>query len=213
MRRSAKGRWLFVVLCLATALYGSFATKGHAHAGSDRQALFAAEQELEALRSAHAVLATALAEVAERSARSSDRSLAKHVARVTREAHVRSERLLAQSAASRPHPPARSAHGHGGRGRRVGSRELQELVRRTQEASFSSEQVELVELATRGRRITVDQALSLMRVCTFDATRIEIAAILHARLADPHGFYRLADGFSFRSSFDTLARRVGKDAR
>jgi len=94
--------------------------------------------------------------------------------------------------------------------RPLSDREFQEVYKRVAAASFADDQLALVRSVARSSYVTVDQAVALMKACTFEDTRIEIAVALYPRIVDMDRWYRINDAFGFSSSKETLRNRIGK---
>jgi hypothetical protein len=57
--------------------------------------------------------------------------------------------------------------------------EFQAVYKRVAAASFADDQIALVKSVAKSSYVTVAQAATLMKACSFDDTRIEVAVILY----------------------------------
>lgn len=92
----------------------------------------------------------------------------------------------------------------------IGDVEFQKMVKRVTAASFADDQLEVVTAAAKVNYFTVDQVVALMKACTFEDTKIDVAAHLFSRIVDPNNWYLVYDGFTFSSSKKTLRERIGQ---
>jgi hypothetical protein len=88
--------------------------------------------------------------------------------------------------------------------------EFQAVYKRVAAASFADDQIALVKSVAKSSYFTVAQAATLMKACSFDDTRIEVAVILYPRIVDARNWYQIEDALSFSSSKATLRSRVGQ---
>ena len=87
---------------------------------------------------------------------------------------------------------------------------IEALRRRVDAASFADDQLDLIKTAATGNLFSADQVVSLMKACTYEDTRIEVAALLYTQLTDPDRAYLIYDGFTYASSKKTLRQRLGQ---
>ncbi|MCA9677905.1 MAG: DUF4476 domain-containing protein [Kofleriaceae bacterium] len=92
----------------------------------------------------------------------------------------------------------------------MGDADFQALRRRVDAASFADDQLDLIKTAATGNLFSADQVVSLMKACTYEDTRIEVAALLYTQLTDPDRAYLIYDGFTYASSKKTLRQRLGQ---
>jgi hypothetical protein len=91
--------------------------------------------------------------------------------------------------------------------------QLNGLVARVRDASFADDQLALIREAAALNWFSVDQVVALMKACSFEDTRIEIAVTLYPRIVDPQSWYTVNDAFDFSSSKQTLRQRTGQPAQ
>jgi hypothetical protein len=91
--------------------------------------------------------------------------------------------------------------------------QLNGLVARVRDASFADDQLALVREAAQLNWFSVAQVVALMKACSFEDTRIEIAVTLYPRIIDPQSWYTVYDAFDFSSSKQTLRQRTGQPAQ
>jgi hypothetical protein len=87
--------------------------------------------------------------------------------------------------------------------------EVAQIVAHIKSASFADDQLAVVKQVT-GSWFTVAQIVQLMKACTFEDTRVEVAVALHAHVIDGQSWYQVSDGFTFASSADALRQRLGQ---
>lgn len=92
----------------------------------------------------------------------------------------------------------------------ISGSDLEKIVSRVLDASFADDQLDLVKSASKVNHFTVDQVVALMKACTFEDTKIEVAVLLYPRIVDPNNWYLVNDGFTFSSSKKTLRDRIGQ---
>jgi hypothetical protein len=88
--------------------------------------------------------------------------------------------------------------------------ELKNVVARVQAESYADEQLALIKSVAASSYVTADQVVTLMKLCSYDDTRIEIAAALHPRVVDSQNWYQVYDGLTYASSKKTLRSRIGE---
>ncbi len=76
--------------------------------------------------------------------------------------------------------------------------------------NFAEDQLGAVKTASDRTWFTTSQIVSLMQAATNEDTKIEIAALLHASVTDPHNWYLIENGLTFSSSKQTLRSRLGE---
>jgi len=94
--------------------------------------------------------------------------------------------------------------------RPLSDREFQTVYQKVAATSFADDQLALIRSVAKSSYFTIDQAVKLMKACSFDDTRIEIAVVLYPRIVDRREWYRLEDGLNFSSSKQTLRSRIGQ---
>lgn len=88
--------------------------------------------------------------------------------------------------------------------------ELKSVITRVQAESYADEQLALIKAVAKNSYVTADQVVTLMKLCAYDDTRIEIAAALHPRVVDSQNWYLVYDGLTYASSKKTLRSRIGE---
>ena len=88
--------------------------------------------------------------------------------------------------------------------------ELARVISRVQAESYSDEQLALIRSVARTSYFTADQVVSLMKLCAYDDTRVEVAAALYPRVVDGQNWYLVYDGLTYSSSKKTLRERIGE---
>jgi hypothetical protein len=94
--------------------------------------------------------------------------------------------------------------------RALSAADFAQLRAHVQAAAFDDAKLALVRSAANGNVFSVEQVGQLMATSSFDDTRIEIAAVLRARVIDPQRWYLVYDALQFESSKATLRTRVGE---
>jgi hypothetical protein len=84
------------------------------------------------------------------------------------------------------------------------------FLKKVDDASFADDQLSLIKSAAGTNAFTVDQVVQLVKTCTFEDTKIEVAVMLHARLVDPDRAYLIESAFDFSSSKKTYRERIAK---
>jgi hypothetical protein len=89
-------------------------------------------------------------------------------------------------------------------------RELETVKSRVQAESYADEQLALIKTVASTSYFTADQVVSLMKLCSYDDTRVEVAAALYPRVIDSQNWYLVYDGLTYSSSKKTLRERIGQ---
>jgi hypothetical protein len=76
--------------------------------------------------------------------------------------------------------------------------------------NFAEDQLAAVKTASDRTWFTTSQIVALMDAATNEDTKIEIAALLHSSVTDPHNWYLIENGLTFSSSKQTLRSRLGE---
>jgi len=87
--------------------------------------------------------------------------------------------------------------------------ELARVVSRVQAESYTDDQLALIQEIAQISYFTADQVVTLMKLCTYEDTRIEVAAALYPRVVDSQNWYVVYDGLTYSSSKQTLRKRLG----
>jgi hypothetical protein len=88
--------------------------------------------------------------------------------------------------------------------------ELKTVMTRVQAESYADEQLALIKTVAENSYFTADQVVSLMKLCSYDDTRVEVAATLYPRVVDSQNWYLVYDGLTYSSSKKTLRQRIGQ---
>lgn len=88
--------------------------------------------------------------------------------------------------------------------------ELKTMISRVQGESYADDQLALIKAVAQSNYFTADQVVALMKLCSYEDTRIEIAATLYPRVLDSQNWYLVYDGLSYSSSKKTLRERIGQ---
>lgn len=88
--------------------------------------------------------------------------------------------------------------------------ELKTVASRVSAESYADDQLALIKAVAKTSYFTVDQVVSLMKLCSYEDTRIEIAATLYPRVLDSQNWYLVYDGLTYSSSKKTLRERIGQ---
>jgi len=75
--------------------------------------------------------------------------------------------------------------------------------------NFAEDQLGAVKTASDRTWFTTAQVVSMMQAATYEDTKIDIAAMLHAQVIDPQNWYLIEDGLTYSSSKQTLRARLG----
>jgi hypothetical protein len=74
----------------------------------------------------------------------------------------------------------------------------------------STDAQETVRSAARSSYFTVDQAIVLLKACTYESSRIEMAVILYPRIVDLNRWFLIDEVFDYASSRQQVRQRVEK---
>jgi len=89
-------------------------------------------------------------------------------------------------------------------------RRFSSAVRRS---SFDRDRVALVRDMSRRVAFSSAQVVALMRLCSFDKSRVDVAAALYRNVLDPAEWYRVYPALSFSSSRKKLRQRLRRHRR
>lgn len=84
---------------------------------------------------------------------------------------------------------------------------LQQMV---SNSSFEETRFTLIKQAIGERSVTTQQVLSLMKVMSFESTRLELAKWAYSRTIDRENYFMVNQGFSFSSSTNDLASFIAQ---
>jgi hypothetical protein len=74
----------------------------------------------------------------------------------------------------------------------------------------STDAQETVRTAARGSFFTVDQAIVLLKACSYESSRVEMAVILYPRIVDLNRWFLIDEVFDYSSSRQQVRQRVEK---
>lgn len=83
-------------------------------------------------------------------------------------------------------------------------------LRQSMNNALDSARLEIMRAVTPSTALSVDQLVDLMSLCSFDSTRIEIAALAYPTILDARSWYRVYEGLTFSASRTTLRNRIGQ---
>jgi len=72
-------------------------------------------------------------------------------------------------------------------------------------ASFEETRMTIIKQAIGGRAVSSQQVLSLMKMMSFESTRLELAKWAYSKTIDRENYFIVNQGFSFSSSTSDLA--------
>jgi hypothetical protein len=105
-------------------------------------------------------------------------------------------------------------HGRDDRGpREMSAAEFDRLMGSVDGAWFSSDRVQVVQLASAQNYFTVDQVGRLVETVPFSSDRLAIVRACHDHVLDPQNAYALQDHFTFSSDRDAAMQLFGAPAR
>ncbi len=84
------------------------------------------------------------------------------------------------------------------------------LTQQVGQAPFSDDKLALIQTAAHSNYFTVTQVVQLMKLASFDDTRVEIAVACSPRVVDGERWFEVYGALSFSSSREALRRRVGR---
>jgi hypothetical protein len=93
--------------------------------------------------------------------------------------------------------------------RAMNDRDFRALTDQVGRASFADDKLAVVQTAAQTNYFTVAQVVALMKLASFDDTRVEIAAACAPHVVDGDKWFEVYGALSFSSSRDTLRDRVG----
>ncbi len=82
--------------------------------------------------------------------------------------------------------------------------EFRSIKRAVRAQCFESDKIVVARQAVRRKLLSSDQVLRLLRVFTFESTKLEFAKFAYHHTSDPFNYYIVNDGFTFRSSVREL---------
>jgi hypothetical protein len=84
------------------------------------------------------------------------------------------------------------------------------MGKRVADATYADDQLALVKQLAASNWFSVSQVVGLMKLCSFEDTRIDVAVALYPRIVDPQNWYLVNDGFTYSSSKQSLRDRIGQ---
>lgn len=99
-------------------------------------------------------------------------------------------------------------HGYGNEMRR-GQAAFQDLSLRMRNARFENDRLLIAKEYARNFPITSAQTADIMRMFSFESSRLHFARFAHRHVVDPQNYYIVYDAFSFSSSRHQLRRQLG----
>jgi hypothetical protein len=91
----------------------------------------------------------------------------------------------------------------------MAERDFASLTAQIGRASFADDKLGLVQTAAQTNYFTVAQVVALMKLASFDDTKVEIAVACAPHVVDGDKWFEVYGALSFSSSRDTLRQRVG----
>lgn len=91
----------------------------------------------------------------------------------------------------------------------IDDRAFASLTAEVSRANFADDKLAIVQTAAGTNYFTVAQVVQLMKLASFDDTRVEIAATLAPRVLDGDKWFEVYGALSFSSSRDALRQRLG----
>jgi len=82
------------------------------------------------------------------------------------------------------------------------------LVARVKDTMNPNDAVEVVRTASRAAYFNVDQTITLVKACSFESSRVEMAVVLYPRVVDLNRWFLVDEAFDFPSSRQQLRDRV-----
>lgn len=92
----------------------------------------------------------------------------------------------------------------------IDDRAFASLTAEVSRANFADDKLALVQTAAQANYFTVAQVVTLMKLASFDDTRVEIAVALAPRVLDGDKWFEVYGALSFSSSRDALRQRLGE---
>lgn len=83
------------------------------------------------------------------------------------------------------------------------------LTQQVAQAGFADDKLALVQTAAAANYFTVAQVIELMKLASFDDTRVEMAVALAPRVIDGDRWFEVYGALSFSASRDALRQRLG----
>lgn len=74
--------------------------------------------------------------------------------------------------------------------------------------SFDSDKLSIAKQALNANHVTSQQALELMKLLTFESTKVEFAKLAYGKTVDRNNYYVVNDGFTFSSSVTELSNYI-----
>ncbi len=167
-------------------------------------------QDLRDVRAAADELSDGLTRIEKASRRVRDRRVKQQLLQIVRDSRERAGEHLDELEYDRDHDRDDRDDRDGYGTYAMSDRDFQALRTRVDDASFADDQLALIKTAAGTNAFTADQVVALMKACSFEDTRIEVAVMLTSRLVDPDRAYLIEDGFTYSSSKQTYRERLGR---
>jgi hypothetical protein len=197
-----------LALAVAAPVVADQAHARPVHGGFDRdEARLRAEiRELKGqlgnLQSAYAELSSGLDRIDRINARSRDRRTMVQIDRAIQSTLDRAAMYIEAAPAPTPPPPPPML-------RSMNDRDFRALTDQIARASFGDDKLVVVQSAAQHHYFTVAQVIAMMKLASFDDTRVEIAVACAPRVIDRDKWFEVYGALSFSSSRDALRDRVG----
>ena len=184
-----------------------------------QQDLQRAEADLAAYQSAYQELLAGLDKV-ERINERQPRNLRKRIRKTVRRARNRAGQFVVIAPGPAPAPPAAPAPPPapapdpgfepppGPAPEIMAPRAFSRLLKSVKKNAFAKERLALIQEAARYHYFSVRQVIRLMNACSFESTRIDVAATLYRNTLDVENWFQVYDAFKFVSSREKLQRRI-----
>lgn len=166
--------------------------------------------DLAYFEAAHLELTRGLERIEHANQRSSDPRTRSAIDRIVESTRSRVGRFIDDDnrpVSSRPSPGDRPTRPHYPT---LSSADFDRLVARVKGTMSSNDAVEVVRSAARSSFFTVDQAIVLLKACSFESTRVEMAVALYPRVVDLNRWFLIDEAFEYSSSRQAVRQRVEK---
>lgn len=122
------------------------------------------------------------------------------------------ERELAHYKRAYERLAARTEHRRRG-SRAMDQRAFSRLHQQFKDATYKSRRIELMERTLRYGKLTSAQLTALLRLCSYDSGRVEIAAMSYPHVVDRENWISVYDTFDYASSARRLDAKLGFSRR
>ena len=76
---------------------------------------------------------------------------------------------------------------------------FEEYCKSIEDANFDSNRIKLVKNSVINTRFTSEQCLEILKICSFDSNRLEMAKVLYPSVVDKESFFLVKKAFGFTS--------------